>query len=154
MPCILVRLSVRRRAPGSDTKRVSIRALMLCRSCTPARLPKRIVGASRRLKQHLFCNSIATEDEIRRRATHDTPVYAFTLVPAVAGPGDGGSGPGAGGGGAGTGPGGAAGDGSTRPAGADRDLPDTGSTIDPLLLLAAAGLVGLGAWLLRRRAVS
>ncbi|GAA1743823.1 lamin tail domain-containing protein [Aeromicrobium alkaliterrae] len=84
-------------------------------------------------------------------ATHDTPVYAFTLVPAAAGPGDGGSGPGAGGDGAGTGPGGAAGDGSTRPAGADRDLPDTGLSIDPLLLLVAAGLVGLGAWLLRRR---
>ncbi len=76
-------------------------------------------------------------------ATHDTTVSTFTLVPAAAGPGGDGSGTG---GGAAGGPGsGGPGDGATSPAGADRNLPDTGLSLDPLLLLAALGLVGVGA---------
>ncbi len=90
-------------------------------------------------------------------ATHDTPVYAFTLVPAVAGPGDGSGGsPGGGTGGPGAGYGGdGSGTGTTRPADADRTLPGTGLPIDAAVLLLALGLAGAGAVVLvraRRRA--
>ncbi|WP_229054336.1 lamin tail domain-containing protein [Aeromicrobium sp. Leaf350] len=91
-------------------------------------------------------------------ATHATPVYTFTLVAAAPGPGGGGTNPGTGtdpGGSGGAGGTGTDATGTTRPAGVDRDLPGTGLPVDPLLLLLAAGLVGLGGWLLRhRRAVS
>ncbi len=85
-------------------------------------------------------------------ATHDTPVYAFTLVPAVAGPGDGSGGsPGGGTGGPGAGSGsGGSGSGTPRPAGADRGLPGTGLPIDAAVLLLALGLVGAGAVVLVR----
>lgn len=83
-------------------------------------------------------------------AAYDTPVYAFTLVPAVAGPGDGSGGPGGGSvSGPGTGSGGD-GTGTTRPAGADRNLPGTGLPIDAAVLLLALGLVGAGAVVLVR----
>ncbi len=91
-------------------------------------------------------------------ATADTPVYTFTLVEADPGPGDGsggGSGDGGGsGGGAGDGSGagtGGAGSNAARPASTRGGLPGIGSEVDPLLLLAALGLLAAGGVLLTRR---
>jgi hypothetical protein len=89
-------------------------------------------------------------------ATHDTPVYTFSLVaaPTEPGGGDGGGGPDGGtGGGSDGGTGGAgagAGDGTTSPTGTTRTLPGTGLPLDLSLLLAALGLVAVGGWFLAR----